>query len=91
MLYRKIDENGYFLEDVILDSIPMIDELPDPSYIEVEVPQGFYLPKWNGSEWVEGMAQSEIDLLKNVPTEPTEAERLTALETAMLEMIMGGA
>lgn len=91
MLYRKIDQDGYFLEDVILDSIPMIDEQPDPSYIEVEVPQGFYRPKWNGSEWIEGMAQADIDLLKNVLNEPTEAERLMALETAMLEMIMGGA
>ena len=37
------------------------------------------------------MAQIEIDLLRSFPSEPTEAERLTALETAMLEMIVGGA
>lgn len=34
--------------------------------LEVEPSQGFYLPKWNGIEWVEGMSQGDIDLLKNV-------------------------
>ena len=32
--------------------------------LEVEPSQGLYKPKWNGIEWVEGMAQEEIDLLK---------------------------
>ena len=26
----------------------------DPQYVEEAPPQGFYWPKWNGTEWVEG-------------------------------------
>ena len=37
--------------------------------LNVEPSQGLYLPKWNGTEWVEGMSQEEIDLLKNVVVE----------------------
>lgn len=44
--------------------------------LEVSPSQGLYLPKWNGTEWVEGMAQEEIDLLKNVVAEPTDIELL---------------
>ena len=50
----------------------------------------FYKPQWNGTEWVEGMAQEEIDLLKNVVVEPTIEERLQALEIMELERILGG-
>lgn len=46
--------------------------------IALDVPpsQGLYLPKWNGTKWIEGMAQEDIDLLKNVVVEPTEIELL---------------
>lgn len=37
--------------------------------LDVEPSQGLYLPKWNSTEWIEGMAQEDIDLLKNVAVE----------------------
>ena len=80
---RKIDENGMFIEDTF------VEELTEFT-IETPCPQGFYKPKWNGTEWVEGMAQKEIDLLKNVVVEPTIEERLQALEVMELERILGG-
>ena len=58
--------------------------------LEVEPSQGFYKPKWNGETWTEGMAQEEIELLKNVVVEPTVEERLQALEIMELERILGG-
>jgi hypothetical protein len=58
--------------------------------LDVAPAQGLYLPKWNGTEWVEGMAQEDIDLLKNVVVEPTIEERLQALEIMELERILGG-
>ena len=58
--------------------------------LEVEPSQGFYKPKWNGTEWVEGMTQNEIDELKNIAVEPTLEERLQALEVMELERILGG-
>ncbi len=56
----KVDVNGYFLCDVILDDyndIPdgCITVLPDTNEI------GFYKAKWNGEKWVEGANQSDIN------------------------------
>ena len=63
-LFRKIDTTtGNFLEDVLFDSHPTLEDGElDPQYIEEVPKQGFYLPRWNGTEWVEG----------GVAPEPTE-------------------
>jgi hypothetical protein len=58
---RKIDEQGYFIEDDFVEDITEFT-------IETPVPQGFYKPKWNGAEWIEGLTQSEIDAIKNILT-----------------------
>jgi len=80
MFVHIIDENGFFMEDAF------VDELTEFT-IEAPCPEGFYKPKWDGSQWVEGLTQVEIDSLKNVVAEPTEAERLATVEKALLEMI----
>ena len=85
MIYRIIDkQTNLFIRDDF--------EFNEETEIALDVPpsQGLYLPKWNGTEWVEGMAQEEIDLLKNVAVEPTVEERLQALEVMELERILGG-
>lgn len=49
-LFRKIDQAGLFVEDVFHD-----DTGPIPgNLIATPCPGGFYRPKWNGSQWVEG-------------------------------------
>jgi hypothetical protein len=58
--------------------------------LEVEPAQGFYAPKWNGESWEEGATQEYIDSLKPQPQEPTESERLEALEMLMLDILGGG-
>ena len=59
-LFRKIDtQTGLFVEDVLL----MDGFMGNNELIATEVPQGFYWPKWNGTEWVEGGQAPE-------PTEP---------------------
>ena len=57
----------------------------DPQYIEDDVPQGFYWPKWNGTEWVEGGVAPEP-----VPPVPTDVERILAIEEAIDFLLMGG-
>ncbi len=75
-LYRRIDKQGMFVEDVLLDNIPYLtetitnedgttqeithDTIPNPFYIETPCPQGFYQPKWNDTEWIEGGNVSNI-------------------------------
>ena len=79
-LYRKIDKvTGNFLEDVLFESHPTTEngEL-DPQYIEEAPAQGFYWPKWNGTEWVEGGQAPE-------PTEP-EPQAPTIEEMAIALM-----
>lgn len=58
--------------------------------LEVEPSQGLYTPKWNGESWEEGATQEYIDSLKPQPPEPTESERLEALEMLMVDILGGG-
>ena len=59
--------------------------------LEVEPSQGLYAPKWNGEAWEESATQEYIDsLLAQVESEPTESERLEALEMLMLDVLGGG-
>lgn len=58
--------------------------------LDVEPAQGLYQPRWNGEEWVEGATQEYIDSLKPQTQEPTESERLEALEMLMVDILGGG-
>ena len=78
---RIIDENRMFVEDAF------VEELTEFT-IETPCPSGFYHPKWNGEQWVEGMSQSEIDAIKaSVVVEPTIDERVDAVETDVDDII----
>lgn len=79
----RIDQDGTFLEDVILEDG---QELPE-SCVDAEVPEGLYKPKFVDGVFVEGLTSEEINALTNVPTLPTAEERLSALEEAMLALI----
>lgn len=59
--------------------------------LEVEPSQGLHIPKWNGETWVEGATQEYVDSLTTMQPEPTETERIEALEQALLEFVLGGA
>lgn len=68
----KIDDNGFFIEDVILEN----EEIIPDDCVETECPQGFYKPRWDGAKWIEGLTQEEIEELKNKPIPKTEFEIL---------------
>jgi len=77
MLYvRMIDENGFFVKDAFVDALTEFT-------IEMPCPSGFYLPKWDGINWIEGggipeqtpeqqayQIQQQLDTLDN----PRDAE-----------------
>lgn len=80
----KIDNEGFFIEDVILQS----DEVVPSDCIEVECNERLYKPKWNGDKWVEGLTQMEIDEInKSKPIIPTQEERISALEELMIGVL----
>ncbi len=58
--------------------------------LDVEPAQGLYAPKWSGEAWEEGATQEYINSLKPQPQDPTEAERLEALEMLMVDILGGG-
>jgi len=66
----KIDSNGFYIEDVILQDSKAIPS----DCIEIICPDGFYKPKWNGTEWIEGLTQVEIDAINNVPISKSPTE-----------------
>lgn len=90
-LYRKIDPiTGNFIEDVIFESHPTVldaegNTVLDAQYVEEAPKQGFYLPRWNGTEWVEG--GEPLPIPDPIPSEPTVDERLNSLEEVMLFLI----
>ena len=82
-LFRKIDATtGLFIEDVLL----MDGFMGNNEFINTEVPQGFYWPKWNGKEWVEG--GQAPDPVEPEPQAPSEAERIEMLENTLLLLMM---
>ena len=95
----KIDVNGYFLEDVIVQEIPMIEQedgtqIQDPQFVQ-ETPVGFYLPRYVNGKWVEGLSLEQIDALKQPSeVEPSLDERIAnvkreqeAIVDALAEML----
>ena len=58
--------------------------------LEVEPSQGMYIPRWNGEAWEESATQEYIVSLNAQPQEPTESERLEALEMLMVDILGGG-
>lgn len=85
-LYRKINlTTGMFIEDILLDEN---EEIP-VDCIETPCPQGLYRPKWNGTEWVEGLTQSEIDaILGNISPPPLTIEELAENVNSALLAVM---
>ena len=55
----------------------------NPQYVEEAPPQGFYLPRWNSSEWVEGGVAPDP-----ITSQPTVEDRLTMAEMAILDLMM---
>ncbi len=86
-LFRKIDtKTGNFIEDCQFENLPVLEDgQPDLQYVEEAPPQGLYLPKWNGTEWVEGGVTPEP-----TPAVPTDVERIVAMEEALDFLLMGG-
>lgn len=93
-LYRKIDDKGFFIEDVILEDVPFVydedyNKIPDPNHISTPVQNGLYRPRWTGTEWVEGLTKDEIDTIKNeVKVEPSELDILKARQDATEDALL---
>lgn len=79
---HSIDSNGYLTGDILEDS-------GIEPQVTVLCPDGFYKPKWNGSAWMEGLTQSEIDAIKNAPKPKTELELLREENDSLQKQVAG--
>jgi len=71
-LVASIDTNGFFIGEIILE----IGAVIPANCIDVRPKEGFYLPKWDGTSWIEGMTQVDINVIKNMVLPKTEVESL---------------
>jgi len=74
----RIDNNGLFIEDVILQD----NEIIPADCVEIVCTGQFYRPKWNGTIWVEGLTQTEIDAIINSVPVNAKLEAVAEIEAA---------
>lgn len=79
-----VDSNGFYISD-FLEGMSIEG---GQQWIPSVPVDGFYKPRWNDTQWVEGLTQTEIDALRNAPQPPTAEERLKATEDA-ISALMG--
>lgn len=84
VLVDATDEEGIITQVEEIQSVLDAEGNPqlDPQYIEEAPPQGLYLPKWTGTEWVEGGKAPEP-----VPQAPTLEERVADAENTLLSLL----
>lgn len=80
---HTIDSNGFLTGDILDDS----GITPDVTAL---CPDGFHKPKWNGSVWVEGMTQAEIDAIQNAPSTPSLQQQISDMQDVINLLLVGG-
>jgi hypothetical protein len=74
----KINQDGIYIEDIILPD----GAATPPGCIETPCPEGFFLPKWDGVSWVEGMTQEDITAMTNTVVKSKEDLFIEELDKA---------
>ena len=78
--FSQIDDQGFWVRTVRLKYDPSSIEIPEEEgYVEADEPEGFYKPRWDGSQWIEGATPEEIDEFKR----QEERERMNSTEVRL--------
>jgi len=97
-----IDCDGYYVTFVNLDDLPKSFAITDgQSYIEASPPSNMIAPHWTGDAWEETASPEEIAAAEAVKAQeagtvsegavlPSLAERVEAVEDALLALALGG-
>ena len=73
-LKKRIDNKGFFVCDEFTNEV-------SDTLIDVDVPEGLYKPKWDGSKWVEGDEEAAQKHLKEQQRSKAKADRDKALNS----------
>lgn len=76
---HKIDENGFYIEEVLVDKNNVIAD------VILEDWSNLIKPKWNGSQWIEGF---EGELPAPTVPQPSEVEILAKQQTDLIFALM---
>lgn len=59
-LFRKIDTDGYFVEDVIINDEDKID-----LHIDIDIPSGLYKPRFVNGSWMDAISDEDKKIKTN--------------------------
>ncbi|KON86615.1 hypothetical protein AF332_07145 [Sporosarcina globispora] len=76
---NRIDSDGFIIEPVIV----LLTDVLQSDVISVSVPEGTYIPKWTGSEWIEGATEEYKNAVDNPQSDPSELEVLRQENTLL--------
>jgi hypothetical protein len=79
-----VDANGFFVMD-FLEGMTLDEGL---TLVTVPCPDGFYRPRWDGTAWVEGLSQEEIDAIINAPKPRTLEDDVTDLKQQNAQLLI---
>jgi hypothetical protein len=96
-LFRKIDTQGYFIEDVLLKEAPLlqrevivedivednsyIEFYLDPLYVSTPCPNGLIKPRYIEGQWQEGETNAE-----EIKNEITRLERMEEIRLRLVDL-----
>lgn len=88
---HEIDSEGFIVKAIEFEFDENGDCLNDHNndIVLKPVPQGLYKAKWDGTDWVEGFTQNEINALYNGVKEPTQEVFLLDLDFRLSTLELG--
>lgn len=76
---NKVDDVGLIIEPVVVNAMDVLEA----DLVMVPVPEGLYIPRWTGSEWIESASEEYKNSVDNHSKEPTEMEILVQENTLL--------
>lgn len=91
----EINEQGFIIEHYVgeFKEDKLITDFGDKTMVLTDLPKPLICikPRWNGTKWIEGATQAEIDELTKVEPLPlSQEERIRELESIVNLLLMGG-
>lgn len=85
---HEIDENGYYVRDVILDDEEGVQETP-PNCIDIIMTDGLFKARFIEGQWVNGISNEEVDIAMGRDLASVKRAKLTELNKICNQTIMG--
>lgn len=87
----EVDEQGFLLEihTADVDENGNIHDEDKQGFIVIDIPTGLWKKKWNGTEWIEGASQEEIDDITGNTLDLVKFRKINELDKICKHTILG--